>query len=214
MKTEFLENPREVSFDWHITQVLKWLDFDNGRHLDSTLVYAIVELRCAIERFWFELLFILKDQNLTPDEEARCRSKDGILQFIKETEPYYVKRARFTNLIASVTPGMPQVIIVDFKYLIRKWHKLSDYCHKHLRPAEAFGSPNRGFQEKGFQLIGEVVDRFKEWGRKTALGIVSKASMPPETKSIYDKYVDGEIDESQARRMLDLVTPILGARRR
>lgn len=211
MQTEFLEKARQISFDWHITQVLKWLKFDNGRHLDSVLVYASVELRCAIERFWFELLLIL-DQNLTPEEEARCRSKDGILQLIKEKEPYYIKRARFTNLIASVTSGIPQVVIVDFKYLIRKWNELSDYCHKHLRPAEAFRSPNREFQAKGFEVINDVVNRFKEWLSQAAFGIISKEKMAPETKSVYEKYIKDEIDEGQAKRMLDLMTPILRAR--
>ncbi len=212
MNSELLENPREVSFDWHITQVLRWLNFDGGRHLDSTLVYASVDLRCAIERFLFELLLILKDQNLSPTDESRCRSKDGILKLIKETEPYYIKRAKFTNLVASVTPGMPNVVIVDIGYLVRKWHELSEYCHKHLRPAEAFGSPNREFQQKGFEIFSNVVSRFKEWLDQAAFGIMNTTSMAPETRNIYQKYIEDQIDEDQVRRMLDLITPILRAR--
>lgn len=130
MDFSFLEQKRQVTFDWHISQVLKWLKYDNERKLDSVLVYASLELRCAIERYLFELLFLLKDQNMSPEDERRCQSKDGILTLMKETEPYYRKRAKFTNLIASLTSEMPKVVIVDIKYLIRKWHKLSDYCHK------------------------------------------------------------------------------------
>ncbi len=40
MKIDFIEIPRQVTFDWHITQVMKWLKFDNGRRLDNVLVYA------------------------------------------------------------------------------------------------------------------------------------------------------------------------------
>lgn len=36
----FLEAPRDVTFDWHIVQAKKWLEFDGGRELDSVLVYA------------------------------------------------------------------------------------------------------------------------------------------------------------------------------
>lgn len=214
MDTKFLEKRREISFDWHITQVLKWLEFDNGRQLDSVLVYASVELRCAIERFWFELLLVLKGQNLTPEEERRCQSKDGILELIRETEPYYIKRATFTNLVASVRSGMPKVVIVDIRYLVRMWHKLSEYCHKQLLEEESFGSSTREFQKRGFQIINEIVNRFKEWLSQAAFGIISKQKMAPETRTVYDKYINGEIDEGQAKRMLDLMAPILRARMR
>jgi hypothetical protein len=151
-----LEEKRQITFDWHITRVLKWLKYDNRRKLDSVLVYASLELRCAIERYLFDLLVLL-DPNLNSDDVERCRSKDGLLTVIKEREPNYIKRATFTNLIASITPGMPKVVIVDIKYLIRMWSTLSDfsdYCHKQLRPEESFDSVNREFQEKGFKIIG------------------------------------------------------------
>lgn len=51
MNIPFLEAPREVTFDWHIVQAKKWLEFDGGRELDSILVHAAVELRAAIERY-------------------------------------------------------------------------------------------------------------------------------------------------------------------
>lgn len=44
MNIPFLEAPREVTFDWHIVQATKWVEFDAGRELDSVLLYAAVEL--------------------------------------------------------------------------------------------------------------------------------------------------------------------------
>ena len=205
----FLEEKRQVTFDWHFTQVLKWLKYDNGRKLDSVLVYASLELRCAIERYLLELLYLLKDQELTPDDERRCRSKDGILELMKETEPYYVKRAKFTNLISSLIPGMPKVVIVDIKYLIRVWDALSKYCHKQVRPDESFDSLNREFQEKGFRIIRETVNKFMEWESKGAVGITGKQSMPSEVRGVYDKYIKDEIDEDRAKTMLKLMEPVL-----
>jgi len=210
----FLEEKRQVTFDWHITQVLKWLKYDKGRKLDSVLIYASLELRCAIERYLLELLYLLKDRKLTPDDEIRCRSKDGILNLMKETEPYYIKRAKFTNLIASITPGMPKVVIVDIKYIIRMWNTLSNYCHKQLRTEESFESVNREFQEKGFKIIREVVSKFIDWESKGAFGIINKESMPPEVRSVYYKYIKDEIDEGQAKRMLKLMEPVLRSRLR
>jgi hypothetical protein len=77
MNIRFLEAPREVTFDWHVVQATKWLEFDAGRELDSVLIYAAAELRAAIERYIFELLYLLKEGKLSADEEKRCRSITG-----------------------------------------------------------------------------------------------------------------------------------------
>jgi len=215
MNISFLEEKREVSFDWHFNRVQRWLKYDSGRKLDSILVYASVELRSAIERYFFELLVLLKrPDKLTSADEKKCQSKNGMLDLMKETEPYYRKRAAFTNLIASVTPGTPKVAIIDIGYLIRVWSELSEYCHKQLRPEVSWDSVNREFQENGFRLINEVVNQLRVWESNAVLGIVDKESMPPEVRSVYDKYINDEIDEGQAKRMLDLMGPVLRARQR
>ena len=102
MKIFFLEAPREVTFDWHIVQATKLIEFDAGRELDSVLVYAAVELRAAIERYIFELLYLLKEGKLSEDEETRCRSITGIFSLMKETDPFYRKTIEFTQLIVSI----------------------------------------------------------------------------------------------------------------
>ena len=85
MDTSFIEEKREVTFDWHMGRVLKWLECDNGQELDSMLVYASVELRCAIERYLFELLVLLKKpDDLTADEAKKCKSKNGVLAVMKK----------------------------------------------------------------------------------------------------------------------------------
>ena len=58
-KLVFLENPREVSFEWHYKQAKSWLEYNAGRELDNILIYASFELRCMIKRLLFETLFAL-----------------------------------------------------------------------------------------------------------------------------------------------------------
>src|SRR3972149_7142271 len=212
MKNSLIEERRQVTYDWHLAQVIKWLKYDNGRELDSVLVYSSVDLRIAIERYFFELLLLLKHNNLTAEEQSRCSSKEGILDLVKETEPVYVKRAKFTNLIAAVTPDFPRVAIVDFRYLINRWHTLSGYCHKQLKPKESFDSENRGFQKKGFRGIKETVDYFMELERSRVFGLIDPKSMPLETKNVYDKYIKDEIDEEKAKGMLKIMEPVLSER--
>jgi hypothetical protein len=212
MCRSFIEQPRQVTFDWHIAQVLKWLKYDNGRHFDSVLIYASLELRSAIERYIFELLVLLKKGILSPDEQERCRSIKGVFDLMRETDQYYRQTVEFTKLIASVTPGLPELTIVDTAYLRRKWQDLSNYCHKQLDPSESFESPEREFQNQGFELINEILAKFNDWKFESVCGIILPDSMPSETKDVYDKFVAGEINGNQARRMLDVMLPILNAR--
>ena len=79
MNASFLETPREVTFDWHVVHAAKWLEFDGVRELGSVLVYAAVELRAAIERYVFELLYLLKEGKFSADEGERIGERIGTL---------------------------------------------------------------------------------------------------------------------------------------
>src|SRR5215471_16394665 len=189
MTVPFLEVPREVMFDWHILQVKKWLEFDGGRELDSVLVYAAVELRAAIERYVFELLYLLKECKLSEDEEKRCRSITGIFALMRETDPFYRKTIEFTKLVASLTPGLPEITIVDTAYLNRRWQDLSEYYHMQFHPEETFGSRSRRFQKQGFALILEVLQKFHDWKVESSCAVLARSSLPEEVKAVYDKFV-------------------------
>ena len=194
MNISFLEVPREVTFDWHIVQAKKWLEFDGSRELDSVLVYAAVELRMAIERYVFELLYLLKECKLSGDEEKRCRSITGIFALMKETDPFYRKTIEFTKLVVSITPGLPEITAVDTAYLNRKWQELSEYCHKQLRPEETFGSQGREFQKQGFALIREILQKFHEWKVESNCAVLARSSLPEEVRDVYDTFICEEID--------------------
>ncbi len=212
MNVSFLEATREVTFDWHIVQAKKWIEFDGGRELDSTLVYAAVELRAAIERYVFELLYLLKEGELSGDEEKRCRSITGIFALMQETDPFYRRTIEFTKLVVSITPGLPEITVVDTAYLNRKWQNLSEYCHMQFRPEETFGSPSRKFQKQGFALIREVIQKFHDWKVESNCAVLARSSLPEEVRDVYDKFIHEKIDVGQAKRMLDLMEPVLRAR--
>lgn len=208
----FLEAPREVTFDWHIVQAEKLLEFDGGRELDSILVYAAVELRAAIERYIFELLYLLKEGKLSGDEEKRCRSITGIFALMKEADPVYRKTIEFTKLVVSIAPGLPEITVVDTAYLNRKWQDLSEYCHMQFRPEETFGSQSRKFQKQGFALVREVLQKFHEWKVESNCAVLARSSLPEEVRNVYDKFVREDIDAGQAKRTLVLMEPVLRAR--
>ena len=192
----------------------KWLRFDGGRELDSVLVYAAVELRAAIERYVFELLYLLKEESFSADEEKRCRSISGIFALMKETDPFYRKTVEFTKLVAAITPGLPEVTVVDTAYLNRKWGDLSEYCHMQFHPERTFGSLGKEFQKQGFALIREVLQKFHEWRVESNCAILARSSLPEEVRVVYDKFTRSEIDAAQTERMLVLMEPVLRNRMR
>ena len=135
-----------------------------------------------------------------------------VFAIMQETDPFYRKTARFTQLICEVTPELPQISIIDTGYLRRKWEELSNYCHKQFYPADTFNSNDREFQKNGFTLIREVVDRFWDWGRGRATGIIQKSSMDEDTIRVYNRFINDEIDENQTRISLKLMEPVLRQR--
>jgi len=206
---EIIDAPREVTSEWHILQAAAWLEYDKGRGLDNVLVYAAVELRAAIERTLFELLYLLKEHDISEADIRRSRSQKGLEALLREADASYRKTIEFTQLVASVTPGMPVVSVIDTAYLRRMWSKLSEYCHFQIEPDKTFNSENRQFQRRGFQLLKDVLDRFIEWRGKGNMGIIKRSSMPDLTRSIYDKFVGEGIDANQVKLRLKIIKPAL-----
>jgi len=207
-----LEAPREVTSHWHIQQAIRLLEFDSGRQLDTVLVYAAVELRAAIERTLLELLYVVKELKLTDGEVRRARSRQGVDALLQEADTAYRKTLEFTRLLADVTPGLPPIAAIDTAYLRRRWSDLSELCHAQVEPATTFGSPDRAFQREGFKIVQHVVDHFVNMYRAGNVGLLARSSMPDETRTIYDKFVAGDIDAEQAKRMLSIAEPVLRQR--
>lgn len=207
MDTNFLEKPREVTAEWHLRQVMIWLEYDKGRELDNVLVYASFELRCAIERSIFENLLLVK-RKLTPEEKERCRSIEGMFDLMQESDSLYRKTFEFTKMFFSMVLGVNEVKPLNTSFLIRKWHDLSDYCHKQLEPAKSFQSPNREFQKRGFKLIHKIMKSFKEL-EGNHVGYLRPDTMSDELRSVYERYLNDEIDEISVKRTLNIMEPVL-----
>jgi len=211
---DFIEQPRQVTFYWHVWQVNNWLRFDNGRHLGNVLAYVAYELRCAIERCLFELLFFMKECKFTTEEQKKCRTWDGLNSLMNETSPSYKeyqKHVAFTN-IATKVMGMqvPQVIPVNIAFLRDSWQRVSNYCHKHLVPEETFD--NKEWVENGFAEISKTLAEFERIN-KGSFGLGRKSSMPQEVRDLYNDFLGDKIDEGQVERSLIIMEPILAKRK-
>jgi hypothetical protein len=214
VNASFLEKPRDVTAGWHYLQTKAWLEYDNGRNLDNVLVYASFELRMAIERYWFRLLALLAGGKIGPEQEKRCKTKDGLLSEIKKEEPNIRKRIEFSNAALAAYPFIPKHPAVDMKFLIRSWNDLSQYCHKYLRPTSSWDSQNREFQRNGFMELKKVFDYMTSLLYPNVAALLSRDDLAPEIGDLLDKYMADEISLGQVERRLDLMEPILSQRYR
>jgi len=214
MDCKFIEENRLISFDWHIARAVKWLDFDNGRKLDNVLFYCSLDLRCAIERYHFEFILLLKgDDKITPGEERECRTMDGMARVLRRLKPDYRKLCEFCNLLSSVLET-PKFVVVDFRFLKRSWHDLSNYCHKQLRTTNPTGRVDVEDKNEGFALINEVIEKFRAWEEEGFCGIMPRNKMVPEVRELCDKYIRDEISAEGVKTQLNLAAPILKVRMR
>jgi hypothetical protein len=209
-----LERSRQVTSDWHLSQARELIAFDAGRELDTVLVYAALEVRAAIERELLELLVLCRGKNeLTDDELRRAKSQQGLEALLKEADANYRVTVEFTKIAMSNDPHAPKISPIDTKFLRKSWQALSSYCHFQAKPAQAWESPNREFQKKGYSIIQQVLNRFDEWRKTGSRGVIQVSTMPQESRYIYDRFVSGKITASETRRLLDMVAPILDTRR-
>lgn len=208
MDASFLEENREVTAEWHLRQVVKWLKYDNERQLDNVLVYASFELRCAVERCIFETLLLLSGDKLTPEQQDRCRSIKGTMDLMKEFDAQYRKSLEFTKMFFEVVLNSQDVKPINIAFLSRKWGELSNYCHKLLEPDKSFNSPDGKFKNKGFKLIEKVLESFSKLQGYLG-GCLQPASLSSNLKSVYNRYINGKIDDDGLRRTLDLMAPVL-----
>lgn len=208
-----LVKPRGVTSGWHLQQAKRLLDFDAGYHLDTILVYAAIELRCAIERYLCELLLLLRSGRVTKEDERQCRKIGGVFELIKAEDPLYRKTIEFTNIIASTLPALSKVKMVDTSRMHHFWSALSEFCHKQLDPEQTFESEHRKFQEKGFALLNDTLSYFNSSVVKGVGMMMSRSAMEPEVQRIYDGFVQGRITPSDARGMLRIAAPVLAERK-
>ena len=208
---EFLERRREGTFDDHADQIVGWLEFDQSRRLESVLVYASLEMRCAIERYLFEFLVICNEGRLPEEDVARCQTPDGLFALVEETLPLYRKTAEFTQLIVSLSPGAPPVPILELDVLREGWRDLEPFVRPTLGPPPP--EPERSEAiARGYERIAQLLDRLVEWDLERVCAIVDPATMPPEAQTVFEQYVTGDLGAEAARERLRLMEPVLRAR--
>lgn len=200
--------PRQCDCGWLAIQCRDLALIAEHDKNSNLLVYACLEARNAIEQLWFEIYILLKGGSMAKDEFERIKKRqDGWAAAIKEFEPQYRKLAQFAAITMKLDSRVPYNIVVwDFKKLVRIWNRLSEYCHAqgHLGPT----IENKEWVSSGLNLVNEVYNYFSTQLRGAANGVLRPENMTPNARMVWEDFVSGAIDEGQVETRLRLVAPL------
>lgn len=219
---QVINNPREVALGYHISAGHAWLLYGRAALLDSPLVYAALEYRCAIERLVLEYWGCISDFAPDPDDVERLDAHKlhlKLLEYVSEKQDPKRERMRklkrimrFNKVMGEETGADKPVSEPDFDELMRYWADLSRYCHSFKSPDSSWNS--RHFVVESYRKLGEVHDHLVNLCVKQYLGGAPVEKMPPEMRALRQRFIDELIDEDTVRVSMTLMDPVLYQRNR
>jgi hypothetical protein len=191
-----------------------WRIIGEEAHLHSPLAYSAFEFRCSIERTLIEFFVLIRDHKLSDTDLKSMNSIASVRRAIYRAVGGKLKleRAMLFNRIFSQPDGVPpqySIAILDIDQLIQYWSRLSEYCHRQLKPNETWQSMGDQWLLDGYALLNEVEKYLWEITITSHVGWVSRADQQPEVRQAYDEFLARKITESDLVTRLRLMTPVL-----
>ncbi len=214
---DIINTPRQTSFDFHAAVAQSWRRIGERELLHSPLIYSAFEYRLAIERFVFELYYLMKKENLlskqglSKKELQRIDSFSSLISIIYENSGNKLKLYRilsFNKAFSQVFTKLHRSLsIPDLGKLHKFWQCLSEYCHRQLEPPETW--EDLEWVKKGYDLLNEVENYLWQICISEHFGWLRENSLPKELLDERGKYLCGEITESQLKTRMEIIKPVL-----
>ncbi len=104
------------------------------------------------------------------------------------------------------------LVLPDIGKLYKYWSGLSEYCHKQLKPEETWKSEK--WIIKGYEFLNKVEDYLWKIFANKFLAWLKVKSMPEELKNERLLFLDEKINESELKRRLEIIEPMILFRER
>ena len=181
---------------WNVIQAATLMEEARVRHSASLLIYSALELRLAIEQLFFTLILVAKGRADQATLRA-CRRPGGLLALLEKMAPRYALKCKFSNVLASVHPEIPQGADWDLKVLRRYHAALSELCHPH-RVLRGMGAPPEQWDQR-LELLEEIHE-FLAAGMKRDTAVLSFKGATPQAVTLWHKYAKGKVSLREVRR--------------
>jgi hypothetical protein len=108
---------------------------------DSRFIfYAAFELRCAIERLLFEYLVLISSPDGISRKKENLYSAKDFMAEIERTEPKFIKKLEFINIMLDVFPNSVLIVMPDLGRLKSYYGSTNNLLHAHKRPEDSVSS--------------------------------------------------------------------------
>ena len=161
---EILKQPRQSSGDYHAAAGMAWRRYGQKDLLHSPLAYSAFEFRLAIERYVFEIYYlVLRDKlvsagDLPYEDLGKIDSFSSLIKLLHENTGSKLTLRRafvFNRVFARVFTPLPQRLsIPDIGKFHKHWQQLSNYCHRQLEPEITWKSED--WIKKGYNSLNDV----------------------------------------------------------
>ena len=211
---KIIHEKRAVTSGYHLMVARGWRILGQADNLHSPLAYSAFEFRCSIERALIELFVLIRDKKVSKSD-LKAMSSFGKLQ--KTIVKTFGGQTRFQrtmtfNKLYAVAGGIPLFSVLDITILERFWLKLSEYCHRQLKPDETWESMGDQWLRKGYELLNEVETYLWSVLVTAKVGWVQPRTMEPEMLKAQEDFVDGRIDQATLETRFTIMGPIIAAR--
>lgn len=214
----FIKKKRNtVQSDYHARVGREWRILGEPDKLHAPLSYSSFEFRIAMERCLLELLYLIKDKNLS-DKESKYDIAQIKKALYKSQGPTntgknkLLRRMNFNSIyqknVGSLM-GWPRnpVATVDVERVFQFWSSLSQYCHRQLKAENTWGNPT--WVNSGYELLNEVEAYIWEIMVDASVGWLDPLSLSLEIQNLALEYVEEKIDESSLDMRLCIMLPTL-----
>ena len=209
--TDILSSDRKFDSAWHTFQALCWLDYAKKNTNISALQYAALELRYAIEQFWFEYFVLTVGGVIDRNEYLKVKNNSTKLyKFLDKRTPDIKKLSSFSKIIYSLETNLPNITDWDLEKLKKIYGTVSDYLHFQGIPEETWDS-----SEWFVEFLSTIENGTKYlWDGfiKGETAFIRPKDMGNEVQQAWEDYKNGNINEADVIGRLKIAQPILQQR--
>lgn len=217
---EILHNNRSTSGDYHAAAGKAWRIYGEDKLLHTPLVYGAFEFRLAIERYIFELYYfmvedgIITDESRNKNELLEISKFSSIIAIIHENAGNKLKLYRallFNSAFAKIfTPINKSLSVPDIGKFHGFWSKLSEYCHRQLRPSNTWGSED--WIKRGYTLLNKVENYLIKISVEEVYGWVDKSSLVQELQELREDFINKNYSLKSLEIRMNIIKPVLEQR--
>lgn len=190
---------------WSVIQAATLMEEAKARHCGSLLIYAALELKLSIEQLVFTIILVAKGKADQATLRA-CSKPGGLFLVLEKVAPQYALKCKFSSVLVSFHPEIPQGAEWDVKTLLQYHAALSELCHAQ-RVIRGMGA----LPEQWDTRLGllEQIYEFLAAGMKKDTAVLLFKGATPQALNLWRKYSRGKISLKEVRRRFTLNKPLL-----